>query len=100
VVGAWTCLRIRYASTRVVPHSAFTAVSDGCSELLVVRQRAQRCFWASAMRCRPIGLFGPVDSPPWLRQRPLAKALRTQGRLVRVLAEHRALYFLGMPKTP
>ena len=57
-------------------------------ELRVVRQRSQRRFWASAMRCRPLGLRGPVDSPPWLRQRPLAEALRTQGRLVRVLAEH------------
>ena len=39
----------------------------------------QRAFWAADIRAIPSGVLGPVDIPPWLGQRPLARAFRLQG---------------------
>jgi hypothetical protein len=46
---------------------------------------------ASAIRARPAGVFGPVDLPPWKRQRALpGSALTWQQPPARVLAPQRS----------
>src|SRR5262245_8134329 len=42
------------------------------------------------MRWRPAAVLGPVESPPWLRQRPLSSARRRQSWPRRVRAPHKA----------
>jgi hypothetical protein len=34
------------------------------------RHRCQRSFCAAEIRLLPVAVFGPVQRPPWLRQRP------------------------------
>ena len=42
------------------------------SPLAPSRHARQRRRWASAIRSRPACVFGPVDNPPWKRQRALS----------------------------
>ena len=51
---------------------------------------AQRRRWASAMRALPSAVRGPVESPPWKRQRTLPGSTRTaHGRPWRLRAPQR-----------
>jgi hypothetical protein len=59
---------------------------------------ARRC--TSAIRARPAFVLGPVDSPPWNRQRRLpGTTLMIHGAPALVLAQHRGrnLRFKGSP---
>src|SRR5262249_4911457 len=65
-----------------------------------VRNALQRRRCASAIRALPSTDLGPVDSPPWKRQRRFpGVTLMMQGAPARVLAQHfgRNLRFKGSP---
>ena len=75
----------------------------GIWETLTLRDRKafQRCRCASAIRARPALVLGPVDIPPWNRQRRFPGiTLMTHGAPARVLAQQlgRNLRFKGSPR--
>lgn len=77
-----------------------------CTNSEASRSRARYCcrsslaaaeYWpcfvtARRMRAIPLAVFGPVLSPPWIRQRPLAIAGHWHGDPRLVLAPHRGAF--------
>src|SRR6266851_4704793 len=66
--------------------------------ICVTENQRRRC--ASAIRARPAFVLGPVDSPPWNRQRRFpGTTLMMHGAPALVLAQHlgRNLRFKGSP---
>ena len=60
------------------------------SPLAPSRHARQRRRWASAIRSRPACVFGPVDNPPWKRQRAFPRSTLTkQVPPARLIAPHR-----------
>jgi hypothetical protein len=78
-------------------HTTKTVASYSTATEILVRAR---CRCTSAIRARPAFVLGPVDSPPWNRQRRFpGTTLMMHGAPALVLAQHlgRNLRFKGSP---
>jgi hypothetical protein len=93
--------RRRRSNPAISCHSGGVPVAWGhMPELRVLRKARHRRRWASAIRSRPAFVLGPVDIPPWNRQRRFPGTTRMmQGGPALVLALHlgRNLRFKGCP---
>src|SRR4030095_10309464 len=78
---------------------SLSALITARSNRISARRSALRppCFHCDLrLRSPPSVVFGPVDFPPWIRQRPFFIAGDLQGAPARVFAPHRGAVF-GAP---